>query len=543
MSENASAPGGDITRYVETMKEPLTAGNYSDIDAAVFAQLSYVRFEDTYGAGNVDVNMSLAEYAHEMLKIEENEEQRALLNAIANSERYANCRVTDCASEAETSQWAALTIQVNDGNSEASIVAMRGTDATTLGWQEDFELFYDVDGTEAQRLSKEYLNNTVGEPLLLAGHSKGGNDVISAYLMCDSSVRDRVARITNIDGPGVNPEFLEAYQEGYAELNDKLYSIYPSESYVGMLLIDKPGHITYVDSTDTGFGAHSILNLRIASDNSGYIEEEQKPMSKVINHALDIVMENLSNEERQRVVDVLSLIGVPAFLAGKPEDAGYVTVDEKGIKGAIYKVNAFVYNVTLGLMKWGRCSWSEKIAIGKTLVLLGIGFLDYGAKKYIEAREEIRRMFEENFNAFVAYIGTKANKLFDMVKSFGKEVMDGFTTAYNSVVSFLEENIGWKNVISAAASNGYYRSTYFSANVSSMKAAAVSIHGFESKLQQYCSQVQGAIGSAGSFSNKIRLTAAVTKLNDVKRDCNRYSSALEDIVQMYENAENKLLLN
>ena len=534
--------GGDITRYIEGTSEPLSAGNYNDADGLVFAELSYVRFED---CETVSKDMSLAEFADKLLEsgVEKNPDKIALLQAIKDSPRYANCKVTNFASENNDAQWAAMTVQISDGDSDTSIVAMRGTDGTTNGWVEDFELFYEQDGTGAQQLSAEYLKTVEGDSVFLTGHSKGGNDVIYAYLASESSIRDRVVKINNYDGPGVIPEIRNdsEFIQAYRELDDKLYNIYPYNSIIGHLLIDNPGHSTYVNCDTKGhteipiIGTHDGHSFEMNPDGS-FEEREQAAYSQYINKLLDEVMYKLSKEERREVITLLVNLGVPALIAGD----GYDEVQNNEFLEKLYEKIPLVYHITRALVVWNGSSLEQKAAFIKTLVVMEWFNLKEGAKVIYE---KIEQKIENGFNSFVSYLKKKANDLVDGVKSIGKQVKEGLKDAYHSIVSFLEENIGWKNVISAAASNGYYRSTYFSANVSSMKAAAVSIHGFESKLQQYCSQVQGAIGSAGSFSNKIRLTAAVTKLNDVKRDCNRYSSALEDIVQMYENAENKLLLN
>lgn len=574
MADKSVNAGGDVVRYIEGASEPLSAENYNDADGLVFAELSYVRFED---CKTVSKDMSLAEFADKLLEsgVEKNKDKIALLQAIKESPRYANCKVTNFASadriedieeildyenckvtdfasedhkvtnlvnQYNDAQWAAVTVQISDGDSDTSIVAMRGTDRTTNGWVEDFELFYDQDGTGAQQLSAKYLKTVEGDSIFLAGHSKGGNDVIYAYLASESSIRDRVVKINNYDGPGVNPEIRNdsEFLQAYKELDDKLYNIYPYNSIIGLLLIDNPGQSTYVNCDTEGhneipvIGTHDGHSFMMNPDGS-FEEREQAEYSKYINKLLDEVMYKLSKEERREVITLLVTLGVPALIAGE----GYEEVQSNEFLEKLYEKIPLVYHIARAITVWNCSSSEQKAAFIKTLVVIWLTVKE-DPKPFFEMLEQI---IEYGFNALVSYVKKKANDLVDGVKSIGKQVKEGLKEAYYSVMSFLEENLGWKNVISAAASNGFYRSTYFSANISSMKAAAASMHEIENKLQQYGSQIQGVLSNTGSIRNRLKITAAVVKIADVKRDCNCYSTALEDIAGIYESAENRLLMN
>lgn len=59
-----------LYEYVGTQQEVLTAENYNEVDAAVFAQLSYFKFENNGHAGEDGNGMSVKEYAKEALKNE-----------------------------------------------------------------------------------------------------------------------------------------------------------------------------------------------------------------------------------------------------------------------------------------------------------------------------------------------------------------------------------------------------------------------------------------------------------------------------------------
>ena len=142
-----------LTGYAAGNSERLTAANYNEVDALLFAKLSYSRFEDVYPNGGYNGRtVTVTEYAQALLDADMAGDDKALLEALAHSDRYAECTISQMqSSEGMNSQWAAMTVNINDG-SNTGIVAMRGTDGTALGWNEDLELLVNGQGTNASYL-------------------------------------------------------------------------------------------------------------------------------------------------------------------------------------------------------------------------------------------------------------------------------------------------------------------------------------------------------------------------------------------------------
>ena len=247
------AKGGDLTEFIKKNREHINADNYSEVDGLVFAQLSYMRYEDLEWS---DGAVSVSDFADEILQNDKknilSKDDTAFLNALKNNPRYKKCTITDMAAlngrdywhngkevkQSEDGQWAALTIKIGE---DTSVVAMRGTNGTQLGWDEDFELAYTKRGTTAQIMSQGYIENMTSGNIYLAGHSKAGNNIVSAYVMSDIATRDRVKRIDVYDGPANNEDFRANYAEGYMDLENKLKNHYPEGATIGMLLGDNPG--------------------------------------------------------------------------------------------------------------------------------------------------------------------------------------------------------------------------------------------------------------------------------------------------------------
>lgn len=341
--------GGDIAAYVGSANDVLTAGNYNEMDGLVLAELSYIKFEDmSWTADELKNGVSLQDFARkaaaeikkntDFSNVKDNHEnidKYYLLKAVAESPRYKNCTVTnmsavngtrmwDAGRESQLSddaQWAGMTIRMND-KSDTSVVAMRGTDGTTFGWEEDFEIGKDPDGTTAQIISRDYLKSVDSENIYMTGHSKGGNDVSSAYVMNEKDVRDRVKRIDNYDGPGQNEEFVSNYQAGYLELDKKQHNYYPEDSIIGQLLKNNPGENTFIPTSTDGhtsdfwiFNEHDPFSW---NGSGGEFEEtQQSELSKKIDKIVDNALSDLTPEEQADAINHLLHLELPASISGE----------------------------------------------------------------------------------------------------------------------------------------------------------------------------------------------------------------------------------
>lgn len=319
----------DLSNYIRKNHVRLSRKNYNEIDALVFAGLAYFRFEDLY-CDDLNRTVSVREFASDFLSWSEFESRYSkdeldFIKALSDSRRYVSCVIYDFKVEDITrAQWAAFTVDID--KSGTAVIAMRGTDGTVKGWSENLRLVYEIRGNTAQLASFRYLKHSKATNVFLTGHSKGGSNVVSAYVMSDAYTREKISRIDNFDGPGFNPEFAGHFFEGYAELRNKLNNFYPGDSVIGQLLVDNPGRTFFIQAKARGdykaariLGQHDLFSFRIKGNE--FEVTEQSCISKVLNRAVDNLVSVTNNQERNYLANIIGKMGIPTIIAG---DAGNI---------------------------------------------------------------------------------------------------------------------------------------------------------------------------------------------------------------------------
>lgn len=411
--------------------------------------------------------MNMQDFAETILKNEKglSEDQRELLRQIQDSDRYANCTIHDFAAENTESQWAAMTVDMNDGGN-TSVLAMRGTDGTTLGWAEDLELLYSQGGTDAQRLSAQYLENSKAENIYMTGHSKGGSDVSSEYVMASEEARSRVRHIDNFDGPGMNSDFISAYGDGYKELSEKLTNYYPEDSVIGLLLNDNPGETYFIlaDVKDTYkdmgiLGEHDPFAFVLGED--GRLEQtEQSGLSDFINKTLDSTVAELSQKERLSLVIALEKLGIPSLIARNNDNLFADNGDiSKAVLQALYETGVIqeddrekyqeplrkVLSICEGVNIYKNMTDEEKEALAKTVALLIFHAAKEGIQEGIEAVqknvEKILQKILDTYNKAAEIIYNKTRELADGLRELGKNVKEKVDSFWNGLFNWAEKQV------------------------------------------------------------------------------------------------------
>lgn len=312
----------NINTYLSYSQIPLTSSNYNEVDALVFAQLAYFPFETILNDYKLK-KISVHEYTAVIMKQPDfvtaySADKQTFIKELAQCKRYMRCVMhrMQAIATADT-RWAAVSADI--GGQGTSIIAMRGTDGTVVGWEEDFRLAHSVMGTGAQLASFRYLKDVQAKKIYLTGHSKGGNNVSSAYIMSNPYIRDKVVRIDNFDGPGVNPEFAVNYANGYAELRKKLNNFYPQDSIIGLFLQDNPGNTFFIKSmVRESYGKNSILGqhdpFSFVVRGNAFEKTKQTAMSGLMNAGFDYLVASTTNAERHHLITIINKIGIPAFI-------------------------------------------------------------------------------------------------------------------------------------------------------------------------------------------------------------------------------------
>ena len=329
-----------ILEYAETEFSPLTEKPFTDVDSLLLSQFSYMNlsaFEDELKCENkIEIRELLKAERFEklMFHVRDTKSNMRLLYAMASSPRWRNIKIGNFVEklcDQSEEQFAAITVYLDDDHACA---VFRGTDATLVGWKEDFNMAF-LPVIPSQADAADYvtkLGKSFPGKLLLMGHSKGGNLAAYAGMFCDPEIQKRIERVYPLDSPGFIGNTLES--EEYERIQSRVHKVIPKGSLIGMLL-ENHGAYSVVESNQMGIMQHDPFSWQV-TDGAFNTLEEISSGAKYMNKTLNSWIAGMSIDERIRLVDVLYGL----LTAGNIEnvfDAGDI---QKNI-GAIY--NAAVH--------------------------------------------------------------------------------------------------------------------------------------------------------------------------------------------------------
>jgi len=205
-------------------------------------------------------------------------------------------RGREISSGSEDIQYTALSLQT--GNS--IYVAFRGTDDTIVGWKEDFNMAFSEE-VPAQREAVKYIEEEKEGSLLVGGHSKGGNLAVYASAKAKASVQERIVSIYNDDGPGFLEGFLSS--PGYERISDRIHTVVPRSSIIGMLLCRKEAH-RVVDSNERGIFQHDPYSWQVLGPD--FIECSSLSKGALLfDESVKSWLSSISKEERSSFIDTV----------------------------------------------------------------------------------------------------------------------------------------------------------------------------------------------------------------------------------------------
>lgn len=222
---------------------------------------------------------------------------RHLACAAAQSERFGEIRLWRYADEIDRErqiQFAAVTCFLPDGG---IYVAYRGTDHSLVGWREDFNTSF-MNETPGQFQAASYLNAVMAAtqgPVMVGGHSKGGNLAVYAAAFCDQAYRDRITVVYSNDGPGFNDKITET--EEYRAVLPKVQLTIPESSIIGIIMDNKHASRIVRCSSSNWLEQHNPYSWQV--NFQGFeLAEDQSVSSRFLNSALDQWISSLTDEEK-----------------------------------------------------------------------------------------------------------------------------------------------------------------------------------------------------------------------------------------------------
>jgi len=290
----------NIVDYAQAEQRTFFEKEFCAVDSLILSAVSYWHFEGLVpglmdSALPVSLLKLFIEHEEELVfNLNDALDKRKLLQALA---RLYFVKTTD---DTVQKQFSAITCLLPD---DTAYVAYRGTDATIVGWKEDFNMTY-LCPIPSQQEGVAYLNAVgalIPNQLRLGGHSKGGNIAVYAAMFCDESVKNRILEIYNHDGPGFREEII--HSDHYKNIEEMIHITLPQSSLVGMLLYQK-GEYAVVESNRFWISQHDPFSWEIEGDDFNYAERLTHSAVH-LNETLDLWLSSYSDEKRALFIDTI----------------------------------------------------------------------------------------------------------------------------------------------------------------------------------------------------------------------------------------------
>ena len=273
---------------------------FNDVDSLILASLRYLTSPEDTGLLR---DLALTVPPVDKMQFSFVHEIRAMLSAAAMTERFAGIgmrhpvAVTD---QDRDMQFAAVTFDLPDGT---HYVAFRGTDSTIVGWREDFNMAFESP-VPAQSAAVRYLHEAAAltdGPLILGGHSKGGNLAVYAAAHADPMTQNRIRAVYSFDGPGLDDATMAS--EGYARIARRIRSFVPQHSVVGLLLTYHPEY-TVVKSDGVGLLQHDSFTWQVLG--TDFIAVTELDVSaQLVDQTVHTWLSQVSPEKRRIFVNTI----------------------------------------------------------------------------------------------------------------------------------------------------------------------------------------------------------------------------------------------
>ncbi|WP_294419083.1 Mbeg1-like protein [uncultured Senegalimassilia sp.] len=314
-----------IVTYIEREQRTFTESPANPVDSLVFSSLCYFNFDklvlkpglstinctlDTHTSTPVLLSDILALCQVDLLTegswLKDSEDTLRFIQAIRASRRYRNVSVAlfvDEISDAVDKQFSASTFFFDSECGTMAYIAFRGTDGTLTGWKEDFNLSYKT-VIPSQRSALAYVSGVSSAttcPLILGGHSKGGNLAQYAALCTDEGTYQRIVAVYDHDGPS----FLEdpSPRRATEDYDNKLHKLVPESSAFGMIL-ERRDDYRVVQSSASALFQHHPFSWMVDGDDFVY-QQDLNASAQFFDEALDTWLRSKTPAERERFIQTI----------------------------------------------------------------------------------------------------------------------------------------------------------------------------------------------------------------------------------------------
>ena len=274
------------------------------VDALVFAQLIYCDFTDAVGEEPTPLKEAVCRMLKKtcisnMYHFMQRDDAKLLVHLYMRS-RFADARLFAYESvlrEETEEQFGAIAVLLP----QCCLICFRGTDSSLAGWKEDFNMAFESPVPSQQRAADyvDRISALTNLPLIVTGHSKGGNLAVYGASFCSAAAQSRIERVLSFDGPGLDPRAAEAPE--HLAIMDRIRVFMPRGSFVGMLL-SQTDSVAYVESDGVGLMQHYSYNWQV--EGMGFCGAPSPSASGAfLSGTMRGLLERLTEEQRKLFVE------------------------------------------------------------------------------------------------------------------------------------------------------------------------------------------------------------------------------------------------
>lgn len=344
---------------------------FNEIDSMILARFSYLLFN------KIDISSKeTIETISKKMKNFDNKEflyygDKELITYLGESKRFKNMVVTDYVeinSRENENQFSAITIHISKLE---MYISFMGTDDTINGWKEDFNMSF-MENVPCQIAGKNYLEKVSKKypykKIRVGGHSKGGNVSIYSAITVSPKLQNKIVKIYNYDGPGLNKNIINKYEND--KIINKIETYIPQDSVIGRLLNHKE-KMTISLSMEKGILQHDIYSWQVLKDDLIKLEKNTN-ISENIDKTLTDWLEATTAEQRKIFVDIIFEL---------------IYSTEANTFGEIYR--NLPLNITKILKRYSKVSSDDKKIMAEMIKIMMTSYKDTVRKKKTKVNNNI----------------------------------------------------------------------------------------------------------------------------------------------------------
>ena len=224
---------------------------------------------------------------------------RKFMHNLIISNRFKDVELIDCdyvLDKKNDAQFAVIALRMD----EKIVVAIRVTDPSYTGWKEDFIMSY-KDRIHSYTLAESFILNVINKhegPIILCGHSKGGN--ICTYLLSQLTDVSRIEHVYSFDGPGFR---IQGLFKGKEDRLEKFTKIIPHSSFVGVLFSNETD-VKIIRSGSLMLLQHNPFVWIIKNNDFIYLKKRTLS-SRYLEKAINSWINSLQEAERERFTEII----------------------------------------------------------------------------------------------------------------------------------------------------------------------------------------------------------------------------------------------